>query len=251
MVLFPTNFAAGIDFSGTSRIIDTPLLMSFASSSRAAMVNAAMKTSGSASKAAGAGVRRHSYKPYDVAVTAARLIAKHHWRELLEITSAGSDTQWLGCQLVCQLVLGYGASFRFVPKWRPPISWGKPGTEPVNPVVGRNVGPRLRMCTQVVPCAPWTLCRRIWHMKMVRAAVSLNVLQRCIMAHSVRPKAAAAPSQFLLRISLVGKIQLVFAGEHLVREVAQSVVSDGSVFLRAEDQAHRRILMGWVQCSRA
>ena len=32
---------------------------------------------------------------------------------------------------------------------------------------------------------------------------------------------------------LVGEIQLVFAGEHLVREVAQSIMSDSRVFFRA------------------
>ena len=43
--------------------------------------------------------------------------------------------------------------------------------------------------------------------------------------------------------SLIGKVQLVFAGEYLVREVAQSIVSNGSVPLRAEDQPHWRALM--------
>lgn len=93
------------------------------------MVNAVMKTSGSASKAAGAGVRPHS-SPTMVVVTAALLIATHHWRELMEITSSGPDIQWSDARLVCQSVLGYGASFRFVPKRRPPIP-GETGTEPV------------------------------------------------------------------------------------------------------------------------
>jgi hypothetical protein len=59
-----------------------------------------------------------AFKPYDVAVTAALLIAKHHCGEKIEITSCGSDVHWWDAKLICQRILGYGASFRFVPKQR-------------------------------------------------------------------------------------------------------------------------------------
>jgi len=36
---------------------------------------------------------------------------------------------------------------------------------------------------------------------------------------------------------------LVFAGEHLVREVAQSIMSDSRVSFRAQYQPHRRVLV--------
>src|ERR1017187_3694967 len=42
---------------------------------------------------------------------------------------------------------------------------------------------------------------------------------------------------------LVGEIQLVLAGEHLVREVAQSIMSDSRVSFRAQYQSHRRVLV--------
>lgn len=66
------------------------------------------------------GFCKTAFKPYDVAVAAALLIAKHHWGESFEITSCGSDAQWLDAKLLCQRVLGYGSSFRFVRRWRPP-----------------------------------------------------------------------------------------------------------------------------------
>jgi hypothetical protein len=59
------------------------------------------------------GFCKTAFKPYDVAVTAALLIAKHHWGESFEIRSCGSDAQWWDAKLICQRVLGYGALFRF------------------------------------------------------------------------------------------------------------------------------------------
>ena len=78
----------------------------------------------------GGGCCKTAFKPYDVAVTAALLIAKHHWSETFEITSCGSDAQWWDAKLICQRVLVYGASFKFVRKRRPPTAL-KVGPEPV------------------------------------------------------------------------------------------------------------------------
>ena len=66
------------------------------------------------------GFCKTAFKPYDVAVTAALIIAKHHWGENFEITKCGSDDQWRDAKLICRRILGYGASFKFVRKWRSP-----------------------------------------------------------------------------------------------------------------------------------
>ena len=76
------------------------------------------------------GFCKTAFKPYDVAVTAALIIAKHHWGENFEITSCGSDAQWSDAKLICERILGYGASFKFVRKWRPPTPL-ELGSEPV------------------------------------------------------------------------------------------------------------------------
>ncbi len=55
-------------------------------------------------------------KPYDLAVTATLLIAERHWGESIVIESCGSDIQWLDAAWMCQLLLSYGVSFRFVKK---------------------------------------------------------------------------------------------------------------------------------------
>ena len=66
----------------------------------------------------GNGWCKTAFKPYDVAVTAALLIAKHHCGEKIEITSCGSKAQWWDAKRICQRFLGYGTSFRFVPRRR-------------------------------------------------------------------------------------------------------------------------------------
>ena len=71
-------------------------------------------------KDGGDGWCKTAFKPYDVAVTAALLIAKHHRGQKIEITSCGSEPLWSDAKLVCQLVLGDGASFHCVRKSRPP-----------------------------------------------------------------------------------------------------------------------------------
>jgi hypothetical protein len=55
-----------------------------------------------------------AFKPYDVAVTAALLIAKRHMREKLVIHSNGRDPQWADAKDLCQRHLGYGAWFGIV-----------------------------------------------------------------------------------------------------------------------------------------
>ena len=111
VVVFPTEFACGIDSSATSRLIDTPL-MTFATKRRCD--GQCCHEDFWLCKDGGDGWCKTAFKPYDVAVTAALLIAKHHWGRKIEITSCGSEPQWSDAKRVCQLLLGYGASFHFV-----------------------------------------------------------------------------------------------------------------------------------------
>jgi len=117
VVLFPTKYAYGIGSAASSRLIDTPL-MTFTMMRRC--VGQCCHEDFLLGKHYTAGWCKTAFKPYDVAVTAALLIAKHHWGETFEITSCGPNAQWWDAKLICQRILGYGASFKFVRKWRPP-----------------------------------------------------------------------------------------------------------------------------------
>ncbi|MGH9437124.1 MAG: hypothetical protein ACRD22_04320 [Terriglobia bacterium] len=115
VVVFPTKYACGIDSSATTRLIDTPI-MTFATKRRCD--GECCHEDLLLYKHYSGGWCKTAFKPYDVAVTAALLIAKHYCREGIEITSCGSDMQWWDARLICQRVLGYGNSFRFVSKRR-------------------------------------------------------------------------------------------------------------------------------------
>jgi len=54
------------------------------------------------------------FRPYDIAVTAALLIAKRHLKERFQIASNGGDCQWADARRICQRVLGYGDWFGIV-----------------------------------------------------------------------------------------------------------------------------------------
>lgn len=53
-----------------------------------------------------------AYKPYDLAVTAALIILKHHMGDAIKVSSDGENKDWRDAAMVCQLVLGYGANFK-------------------------------------------------------------------------------------------------------------------------------------------
>ncbi len=55
-----------------------------------------------------------AFKPYDIAVTAALLIAKRHLRDKLVIHSDGGDPQWADAKELCHEHLGYGTWFSIV-----------------------------------------------------------------------------------------------------------------------------------------
>jgi hypothetical protein len=57
------------------------------------------------------GYVKTGFRPYDVAVTAALIVAKRHLRDRLVIESNGGDPQWRDAKRICQGVLGYGDWF--------------------------------------------------------------------------------------------------------------------------------------------
>jgi len=54
-----------------------------------------------------------AYKPYDLAVNCALIIAKHHLGDQIEVRSDGTLKQWSDSMQLCQNVSGYGNDFRF------------------------------------------------------------------------------------------------------------------------------------------
>ena len=55
-----------------------------------------------------------AFRPYDVAVTAALLIAKRNLKDQFMVNSDGTDRQWSDAKRICQEALGYGAWFNIV-----------------------------------------------------------------------------------------------------------------------------------------
>lgn len=53
-------------------------------------------------------------KPYDLAVCAALIAAKHHFPEM-KVTSDGEESDWKDACDLCQRVLGFGAAFTLDP----------------------------------------------------------------------------------------------------------------------------------------
>jgi len=52
-----------------------------------------------------------AYKPYDLAVTAALIIAQHHLGNLIVVSSDGEEQHWFDAKQLCQMELGYGMDF--------------------------------------------------------------------------------------------------------------------------------------------
>jgi hypothetical protein len=53
-----------------------------------------------------------AFKPYDLAVTAFLVVAKHHLGSRIIVRSDGDDCHWQDAKWLCQLELGYGLDFR-------------------------------------------------------------------------------------------------------------------------------------------
>ena len=52
-----------------------------------------------------------AYRPYDLAVTAFLIIAKHHLGADIKVTSDGDDEQWQDAKRLCYIHLGYGPEY--------------------------------------------------------------------------------------------------------------------------------------------
>ncbi|RLI84072.1 hypothetical protein DRP07_02200 [Archaeoglobales archaeon] len=61
------------------------------------------------------GFCKTAYRPYDIAVTAFLIIAKHHLGDKIIISSDGEIQHWYDAMHICQDVLGYGEDFE--PDW--------------------------------------------------------------------------------------------------------------------------------------
>lgn len=79
-----------------------------------------------------------AFKPYDIAVTAALLIAKRYLREQLVVHSNGLDQQWADAKELCQQQLGYGDWFAIIEDPRIELWPGPNGTQ-----IEREVRARL------------------------------------------------------------------------------------------------------------
>lgn len=54
-----------------------------------------------------------AFKPYDLAVTVFLIIAKHHLKDDLMVTSDGSSKHWRDAKELCQAILEYDGDFKF------------------------------------------------------------------------------------------------------------------------------------------
>lgn len=56
-----------------------------------------------------------AFKPYDLAVTAFLVIAKHYLKDRLLVHSDGDEAHWQDAKWLCEMELGYGLSFQIDP----------------------------------------------------------------------------------------------------------------------------------------
>ena len=53
-----------------------------------------------------------AFRPYDIAVTACLLIAKHHLGGQIKVSTDGRDANWWDAKMLCQHTLGYGLEYQ-------------------------------------------------------------------------------------------------------------------------------------------
>lgn len=53
-----------------------------------------------------------AFRPYDWAVTAFLVIAKHHLGDKIIVASDGEDGHWFDGKIICQQILGYGLEYQ-------------------------------------------------------------------------------------------------------------------------------------------
>ncbi|MGB9858480.1 MAG: hypothetical protein ACPLQP_00930 [Moorellaceae bacterium] len=52
-----------------------------------------------------------AFRPYDLAVTAFLIIAKHHLKDKIVVRTDGEDLHWADARLLCAMELGYGLGY--------------------------------------------------------------------------------------------------------------------------------------------
>ena len=57
------------------------------------------------------GFCKTAQKPYDTAVTAVLIVAKHHFKDDIAVTSDGQDEDWEEGRQLCAKILGYGDEY--------------------------------------------------------------------------------------------------------------------------------------------
>jgi hypothetical protein len=62
-----------------------------------------------------------AFRPYDVAVCAALIVAKHHLQDRILVRSDGEERHWFDAKLVCHQTLGYGMRPAIDAQAEPPV----------------------------------------------------------------------------------------------------------------------------------
>jgi hypothetical protein len=57
------------------------------------------------------GYCKTAFRPYDIAVTACLVVAKHYLGDDIRVTTAGEDAHWFDARMLCQSELGYGMEY--------------------------------------------------------------------------------------------------------------------------------------------
>lgn len=57
-----------------------------------------------------------AFRPYDLAVTAFLIVAKHHLGDAICVSTDGEDCHWFDAKLLCQSELGYGFGYAITPE---------------------------------------------------------------------------------------------------------------------------------------
>jgi hypothetical protein len=52
-----------------------------------------------------------AFRPYDLAVISFLIIAKHHLKDNIIVSSDGEDGHWFDGKMLCQMILGYGLDY--------------------------------------------------------------------------------------------------------------------------------------------
>jgi hypothetical protein len=78
-----------------------------------------------------------AFRPYDIAVTAALIVAKRHLGDLFLVHTNGGESQWSDAKRLCQDILGYGEWFGIVEEAAEEIIHDSAGTPRVRHYLSR------------------------------------------------------------------------------------------------------------------